>query len=396
MKRILLSITFVMMVVCCFAAVTQTGYVKTRGRLGSNGQVIPGKRLGAATVVLQNGSSVVSNQSGNFSLSLPSGKYYLKNVKKEGYTIADPDILSKQYAYSANPLVLVLDEPSTQQDDKLASERKLRRNLQKQLQQREDELEALKEENKITQEQYREALQKLYSDQESNEKFVAEMAERYSKIDFDQLDDFQRQMADFIQDGELVKADSLLRTKGSMEDREAEIRRILDTNAKEEQELTEREKLLSESKKAAEALLEDYAADCYNHFELCKLRFDNDSAAFWLEKLAELLPDNIDCQFEAGNFISNYLAKYDFALQYYNKALKLAKDQYGENHPVVALSYNNIGAVYDSQGVYDKALENYEKALKIQLGILGEEHPKTKVVRNNIAKVKNKLDEQEQ
>lgn len=74
MKRILISLTLAMMIACCFAAITQTGYVKTRGRLGSHGQVIPGKRLPSATVELQNGSSVVSNQSGNFILSLPENK----------------------------------------------------------------------------------------------------------------------------------------------------------------------------------------------------------------------------------------------------------------------------------------------------------------------------------
>lgn len=149
MKRILISITLVMMVVCCFAAIKQTGYVKTRGRLGVNGKVIPGTRLGGATVVLRNGSSVASDQAGNFSLTLPSNSFFLKNVKKVGYIVADPDALSKQYAYSSNPLILVLDQPTQQQDDKLASERKLRRNLQKQLQQREDELEALKEEKRL-------------------------------------------------------------------------------------------------------------------------------------------------------------------------------------------------------------------------------------------------------
>ena len=43
----------------------------------------------------------------------------------------------------------------------------------------------------------------------------------------------------------------------------------------------------------------------------------------------------------------------------------LAQQKYGENHPDVALSYNSIGAVYDSLGDFNKALEFYQKALKI-------------------------------
>ena len=48
---------------------------------------------------------------------------------------------------------------------------------------------------------------------------------------------------------------------------------------------------------------------------------------------------------------------------------------YGENHPNVASSFNNIGFVYANQGNYSKALEYYEKALNMRLSIYGEQHP---------------------
>ena len=35
------------------------------------------------------------------------------------------------------------------------------------------------------------------------------------------------------------------------------------------------------------------------------------------------------------------------------------------NHPLLATSYNNIGAVYMNMGEYSKALSFYEKALEI-------------------------------
>ena len=86
-------------------------------------------------------------------------------------------MLTKQYDYSTNPLILVLETPEQLTDDKLASERKIRRTLQRQLQQREDEIEDLKEQNKITREEYQQALQQLYAQQETNEKLIGEMAE---------------------------------------------------------------------------------------------------------------------------------------------------------------------------------------------------------------------------
>jgi uncharacterized protein YPO0396 len=83
-----------------------------------------------------------------------------------------------------------METPEQQLQDKLNAEKKIRRNLQKQLQDKEDEIEALKEENKITLEEYQKSLQQLYAEQESNEQLIADMAKRYSELDYDQLDEF--------------------------------------------------------------------------------------------------------------------------------------------------------------------------------------------------------------
>ena len=72
---------------------------------------------------------------------------------------------------------------------------------------------------KISEEEYRKALQKIYDDQSKNEKLISEMAERYSKIDYDQISDFDREFNQYILNGELTKADSLLNTKGDIDSR---------------------------------------------------------------------------------------------------------------------------------------------------------------------------------
>jgi hypothetical protein len=107
--------------------------VKTKGRLGNNGSVIAGTRLPGATVSVKGGNSVVSGSNGTFSLAIPSSYYSLQNVQKQGYVLTDPDMLSNQYAYSKNPLVLVLETLEQQTDDRLSAERKIRRTLQRQL-----------------------------------------------------------------------------------------------------------------------------------------------------------------------------------------------------------------------------------------------------------------------
>ena len=54
------------------------------------------------------------------------------------------DACSKSYKYSSSPIYIVMETPEQQLQDQLDAERKIRRNLQKQLQTKEDELEKLK------------------------------------------------------------------------------------------------------------------------------------------------------------------------------------------------------------------------------------------------------------
>lgn len=344
---------------------TQKGYVKTRGRYTSQGTLVPGKPLSNAVVMIRNSNSTRSDAKGNFSVTLPEQNFYLQNVKKEGYILSDPDVLKRRYSCSASPLVLVLETPQQQADDRLASEKKLRRTLQRKLQAKEDELEALKEENKITTEEYRNALQELYKLQETNEKFISEMAERYSRIDFDALDDFQRQIAAYIQDGELARADSLLNTKGSMDDREAEINRLREANTQRREEIAKEQQELEASENLAAAKLADFGADCYNRFQISRLELKNDTAAYWLERRANADTTNIDWQLDAGLFLSDYLADYDKALHYYHTALDHSLKTNGEQSSSTALIYNDIGTALINKAYFTQALEYFNKSLVI-------------------------------
>ncbi|KJU84152.1 kinesin light chain 4 isoform, partial [Candidatus Magnetobacterium bavaricum] len=67
------------------------------------------------------------------------------------------------------------------------------------------------------------------------------------------------------------------------------------------------------------------------------------------------------------------------------KALKIYKSVYGENHPDVAMMYRNIGVVWRNLGKKNKALEYYKKALSIFEAFYGADHPDTKMVRDKIA-----------
>jgi len=66
---------------------------------------------------------------------------------------------------------------------------------------------------------------------------------------------------------------------------------------------------------------------------------------------------------------------FEKALEFFNKALDIQLSIHGENHPVVATIYTNMGLIYQGQGKSDQALANHNKALNIRLAMLGENHP---------------------
>ena len=370
MKRNIWS-GLLLLVTVLASAQTQQGYVKTKGRLGNNGSVIAGTRLSGATVTVKGGNAVLSGNNGTFSLSIPNNNYFLQNVQKQGYVLTDPDVLSKQYAYSKNPLVLVLEDKDQQQADRRAIERKISSNLYAQLQKRNDELEALKEQHKITEEKYRELLQKLNSDQDDNTRLISEMADRYSKMDFDDVDEFNRRISDCILNGRLTEADSLINTKGDINSRTSLLRQHQEANAQAEQELRKKQKKLEKSKLLAQKELEDLAQDCYSKFEIFKMQHENDSAAYYIEYRASLDTLNAKWQDEAGGFLQKYIADYEKAGKYLKRSLLLNQLQFGENSEETAQAYNHLGTNHIEFAQYDKAMNYLEKACAIQLQLTG-------------------------
>lgn len=374
MKIVLVIIISLLLVTIKLDAQIQYGCVKTKGRLASNGTVISGTRISGATVQVKGRSAVLSQSNGTFSFPIPSQNFYLQSVQKQGYVMTDPDALSKQYAYSKNPLVLVLETPSQQADDKLTAEKKIRRTLQRQLQEKEDEIESLKEQQKLSEEEYRKQMQELYAQQESDEKLISQMAERYSQIDYDQLDDFNRQVSIFILNGELQKADSLLNTKGDIVSDISEFLHLQDVNAKEQEELAQRKENLDKSVAYENWKKEDLAQRCYNKFEIFKMNHQNDSAAFYLELRLRINPDNLKWMNEFGYFLERHQAKFAQALKIYEDILSKALLLYGDSTYWVGHTYNDIASILCYQGDYENALTLLVKALEIQRNVLGDDH----------------------
>lgn len=356
-------------------AQTQQGVAKTKGRLNSDGTVTPGTLLKGVTIKVKGRTAVLSDDKGAFTFPVPGQQYSLETVRKNGYALVDPETLSRQYAYSKdNPLVLVLETPGRQADDELANERKIRRNLQRQLMQREDEIEQLREENRITQEEYRSRLQELYAQQETSEKLIAKMVEYYSRIDYDQLDDYNRQISTYILNGELARADSLLSTKGDINTRIAALRRHQSVNADERAALAKRQESLEQSEAYARKELEDLAQDCMHKHDIYRMQMRMDSAGYYMEMRAGLDTTNVEWQLDAYAYLAEYLSEYDRASVLIQRALRQAVQQFGENSPEVAKCHYKMLVIDCLQQAYDKCLKQASEVLEMNKFAYGGKH----------------------
>ncbi len=67
--------------------------------------------------------------------------------------------------------------------------------------------------------------------------------------------------------------------------------------------------------------------------------------------------------------------RYQQALPYAEKALKLAEHELGSDHPTTATALNNLAVLYKAQGKYAEAEPLYKRALAIKEKALGPEHP---------------------
>ena len=379
MKKLIL-ISLILFIGTWSFAQTQQGYVKTKGRM-VNGKLVPGQGLKGATVSIKGRTAVLVNaDDGAFSFPVTESMFRVDSVRKKGYQLVDMDAMGKSYKPSPNPLYIVMETPEQQLQDKLNAERKIRRNLQKQLQDKEDEIETLKEENKISLEEYQKSLQKLYQDQENNEQLIADMAKRYSELDYDQLDEFYRQVSYYIENGELVKADSLLNTRGDLSQQ-------VEEQLQKGQALQEQEEQLGKAKAVHAADMEELARRCYSYYETFAAQHLNDTAAYYLELRTSLDTTNVDWLNEAGEFISQYIADYNKAQVYFQKGLKLSIAKSGEQSERSGTQYANIGETYWYLGDYENALEFHNKALSIRKKIVGEEHPDVATSYHQLGKV---------
>ena len=82
--------------------------------------------------------------------------------------------------------------------------------------------------------------------------------------------------------------------------------------------------------------------------------------------------------------VMNQQGDLEGCFQQFESALKLQQDHFGNDHPIVAATLNNMGAILYSSGDWDGATSWYEKGLEIYRRIRGEDHLDTAGSYNNL------------
>lgn len=242
-----------------------------------------------------------------------------------------------------------------------------------------ERLEQQKAANQLSLEQYHQQLQQLQQNFERIQGLVEGLAEHYALMDYDELNDKEREINLAIEAGQLERADSLLQLLGVQKQAQDIAQRLqngqqLQTEA--QQDMTQ---ILKQQKKDANHL--------YQLYTIALSRFDHDKALFYIETRAALDTTNVNWQNSAGKFLFNYKADYTNAMVYFQRMLRQSLLQYGEESKWTAIAYDNIGNVNQEQGNYTTALDHYNKALNIRLKVYGAEHNQTASSYYSIAQI---------
>lgn len=344
----------------CAYSQNQVVIVKTRGVMADNGTIVSGHMLHESIVTTHDNSKYESNDNGVALIPVYDNGFMLKSVVKEGYQLTDDDILHHRHNYSSkNPFYITMETYGQRLASKLAVERKIRPILMQQLMQQERAIEQMRNQQDVIEENYKLKLEELYRSQQSCELLIQGLAEDYSMIDFDQLDEFNKRLYRLIIDGNLSAADSLVNAKGDIHAEFEELERLNEIGK------SEREKL-RRSQEFAEKKINDIAERCFYKHRIHSMRIQHDSAVYYLGLRASLDSMNFRWQMDVGDYLHSYTPDYLKSISYYERARDILREQYGDKHESLIEVYNSLGMVYHDSGNYEASLNALQTALSLQ------------------------------
>lgn len=333
----------------------QKGYVRTVGRPDAP----KGKPLSGVLIGVQGQTNNVrSRQDGHFEIpfaqaSAGVSSFRLSRVTLGGYNLYETSIMGRPLPVSPSfPLEIVMVSAKEVEVMKQKFTEQVRQRYQ-------TELNKLRAEKAQLGERYQAELNRVNEKYKNCDAYVADLVERFSRIDYATLDYQTSCVYASIEAGNLDEADRLLNQTNSAELLKA--RAAITKHIEQEQ--------------ASVRNIDRRLSDYYNgKFEVHAARFDNDSAAWYMQQLVALDTTNVKNLLKAAGFYHNSCSKYPESLAYYQRALRQLQAAHEENSLDAALCYREMSTLFSNMQNRDSdALQSIQKALQIYREVEGED-----------------------
>ena len=386
MKHTLCILYFILHAIACLAQ-NQSGMVKTLGRPAQKGVPLAGVTVRIAEAHNAGGSG----KDGAFSLPMnkkDGESFVIRQVQKAGYELNDRDLIGRKYAFSStHPITIVMVSAKQLQAEKARIENNAYSVAEKNYKKKLAALEAQLKNGQIDAENYNGQIRSLQGDFERFQSLIDGLSEHYAHIDYDEMDENEKEIAQCIENGNFDKADSLIHQCFDVTD-------VLSRNLKAldriEQGISQAKDVIADTNRLMAEVLRRQAKDAeylYQLYTIALARFDNEKAGRYILTRAELDTTNVEWTVQAAKFIADYRSDYDEAMRCYDRA-----ERYASKQPTwLSTIYTNKGSIYLEQGKYVEAIKADSIALGLSLNLYGKKALLTLKLINNTAATLRKL-----
>lgn len=376
MKNIIIATILILSALAAGAKTVQTGVVREyKGKA---------KKTALAGVELQvyPAQSTASDRNGNFRLEFltlkPGERINVRRIEKEGYEIFNKDALEQWNLNPTAPFMIVMCRSDMFKQLKDTYYKNSGERYARQYRKAQDELKRLKDQNKIQQKEYIERLEQLEQEYGRQLENLDNYVDRFARIDLSEISPVEQQIIELVQAGKIDEAIAKyeeLNAKAKLLEsisKRKEVGEAIST-------LTEVDRNLAADNDTLYAVVERQIqtlqlGGAENNEKIRRLYCD----------IADADTTNIEWLIDTGNFLYEYAADHQAALDYFRKALASAKTQHGPRSEEVAKVMNNLGVVYNELGEFSKALDYLQRALEIRVAVHGEENNLTATTYQNL------------
>lgn len=307
MKRLFSIFSFCMITACLYAGTyKQVGYIKEKSSDTHKGN----KLVGVKIKVKNRKATYFSGKNGLFTLDGLDKIFSFEEISYKDYILVDDEDLVWKRETSSEPIKILmvspkafLEEAKRYYEPMLAEAKKNNSKL------------------KIDNEQLLEQLRKK--------------SERLAKIDYDELSVVDKEVRACLLKGEFHKADSLILSKGSIEER------------------------MTYGKKTVSSIVNDFKILSDNAL----IEYDIDKSIKFLENIIEIDPDNIPVLLDLGYIYCQYKSDVQSGQVYINQALFFAKKAMETSPTELSECYSCLGMSYMYSRNYKECIHAIRNSL---------------------------------